>query len=161
MPTPAPSYAEQLLGLVQARLAAIQPGEDWWYRPGEVARDWKTFDEVQAFPFYGVIEGGLVPAGAQTQQGGALLEQTVTVVIWVNEDKVAWGTETKNRRTALLRACQDVARALSPLWTDTPEWLVGVGAPAIVTDEAALFAKPHAYAEVSVKFRYWAPRGGI
>lgn len=161
MTTPAAPRVEQLLTLVMARLAQLQAGPSAWYTPGEIGRDWKSQDEVRSFPFYGVIEGTNRPAEGATHSGGTLLEQTVIVVIWVNEDKIAWGTEPKNRRTAIVRACADVVRALSAAWDPGVDWLIGVFAPSIVTDEAALVAKPYAYAEVTVTFRYWSELGAI
>ncbi len=158
---PERSRAEQLLGLAAGKLAALKAGDDVWYTPGEIGRDWKQFDEVKAFPFYGVIEGGTAPVGDDTQDGGGVLEQTVIVVIWVHEDKIAWIQEEKNRRVALLRSCQDVVRAITQHWHNGPDWLMDVSRPSVITDEATLLAKPFAYGEVTVRFRYWADVGTI
>ena len=161
MTTPTPSRATQLLDRVVAQLVAIQPGAEYWYKPGEVARDWKNYDEVQGWPFYGVIEGRTAPAGIETQDGGGLMDQTVIVVIWLNEDKIVWGTELKSRRVALGRACADVVRALTAHWPNREDWLHDVSRPSIETDEAALVAKPFAYAEVTLTYRYWCPQGEL
>lgn len=160
-PTPLTPRCEQLLNLVVAMLTRIRAGSSAWYTPGEVARDWKGYEEVSSFPFYGVIEGPLRPITDGTHDGGALLEQTLTIVVWVNEDKIAWGLEPKNRRVALLRACADLVTALTSAWHAGPDWIIGMHHPSITTDEAAMVAKPYAYAEVSVTIQYWAALGQI
>jgi hypothetical protein len=162
MTTPAPSKAEQLLARAVAQLGAIKAGAEYWYTPGEVSRDWKNYDEVQGWPFYGVIEGRTAPAaGADTQDGGGLMEQTLIVVAWVNEDKIPWGAGGKSRRVAIQRAAADVVRALTARWPHRDEWLHDVSRPSIETDEAALVAKPYAYAEVTLTYRYWCMVGEI
>ena len=45
--------SEQLLAAVESRLKGIKSGTTYWSTPGEVERDWKNFDEVKSFPFYG------------------------------------------------------------------------------------------------------------
>src|SRR2546422_422684 len=92
---------EQLLAAVQARLAAIAAGATYWYTPAEVARDWKNFDQVAGFPFYGVIEGEEVTEPLAYKEIAARLR--VIIVGWVRDEQ--------SRRVVLNRAVGDVQRA--------------------------------------------------
>jgi YHS domain-containing protein len=141
---------EQILDRVRARLAAIVTGDTYFYSPGETARDWKNWDEVKSFPFYGVIEGRRGrPIDTFTKVEAQL---TVTIVGWIKHDA--------NRRVVLNRAIADVIRAVytDETWgglaliTDVPE---------IVTDEAAVVAKPHAYFEITLRIDYMLDRTAV
>lgn len=141
---------EQLLQAIATRLAAIVAGADYFYTPGEVSRDWKNFDEVRGFPFYGVIEGELT----RTEDTYSTIDVTlpVTIVGWVNGDKMR-----VNRRMALNRAVADVIRAI---YTD--EAWNGLALITKVlrrtTDEAAVVAAPHAYFELALQIEYQLDR---
>lgn len=138
---------EQILAAIEARLKGIVKGDTFFYTPGEVARDWKNFDEVRSFPFYGVIEGELKrPEDTFTTVDVTL---PVTIVGWVKSDQ--------NRRIVLNRAAADVIRAI---YTDE-SW----GGLALITkvlsratDEAAAVAKPHAYFELALQIEYQLDR---
>jgi hypothetical protein len=138
---------EQILARVAERLSAIQAGATYFYTPGEVARDWKNWDEVRSWPFYGVIEGEL--SRAETTMTTVEVTLPVTIVGWVRSDDA--------RRTVLNRACADVIRAI---YTDE-SW----GGLALITkvtrratDEAALVAKPHGYFELMLEILYHLDR---
>lgn len=138
---------EQILAKIKTRLSAIAAGATYFYTPGEVSRDWKNWDEVRGFPFYGVIEGELQrPADTFTTVDVIL---PVTIVGWVKSDQ--------DRRIVLNRAAADVIRAL---YTDET-W----GGLALITkvlrrptDEAAVVAKPHAYFELALQIEYQLDR---
>jgi len=141
---------EQILAAIEARLKGLAKGSTYFYTPGEVARDWKNFDEVRAFPFYGVIEGEL----KRTEDTFTTVDVTlpVTIVGWVKSDQ--------DRRVVLNRAAADVIRAI---YTDET-W----GGLALITkvlsratDEAAAAAKPHAYFELALQIEYQLDRTAV
>lgn len=141
---------EQILAKVAARLKSLTAGATYFYTPGEVARDWKNWDEINAFPFYGVIEGRRVrPADTFTTIDARL---TVTIVGWVKHDAL--------RRTVLNRAVADVIRAC---YTDE-SWdglALITTVTEIVTDEAAVVAKPHAYFEITLQIESHLDRTAV
>ena len=141
---------EQILAKIAARLAGITKGEVYFYTPGEVARDWKNWDQVNAFPFYGVIEGRrTLPIDTFTTIAAQL---TVTIVGWVKSDA--------HRRIELNRAIADVIRACyaDESWSGLA---LITKVPEIVTDEAAAAAKPHAYFEGTLQIEYQLDRGTV
>lgn len=134
---------EQILAAVKTRLSLITNGSTYFYTPGEVLRDWKNFDEVKGFPFYGVIEGELKREEATFSNVEVTLP--ATIVGWVKHDT--------DRRSVLNKAVADVIRAI---YTDET-W----GGLALITkvvsratDEAAIAAKPFAYFELSIQIEY-------
>lgn len=138
---------EQILTKIQARLAGLTSGATYFYTPGEVLRDWKNWDEVRSFPFYGVIEGRRTrPIDTFTAVAAQL---TVTIVGWIKSES--------NRRSVLNRAIADVIRAVyvDESW-DALALITKV--PEIVTDEAAVVAKPHAYFELTLEIEYQLDR---
>jgi hypothetical protein len=151
MPPTEEPIREQILAEVAARYAALKANGVFWFTPGEVGRDWKNFDEVQAFPFYGVIEGQATPQEEASQED-ELHGLDVTTVIWVRDDEA--------RRTVLNRAIADVVRAaeLDDTWDGLA---VRTELLRIITDEAALVAKPFAYAEVTHRVDYYRPPGSV
>lgn len=141
---------EQILAKVAARLNAITTGATYFYTPGEVARDWKNWDEVKSFPFYGVIEGRRARTIDTYTKIDAQL--TVTIVGWVRHDA--------QRRTVLNRAIADVIRAI---YTDE-SWdnlALITKVTEIATDEAAVVAKPHAYFEITLAIEYQLDRTAV
>jgi len=138
---------EQILAKIATRLKMLDAGVTYFYTPGEVARDWKNWDEVTTFPFYGVIEGRRArPIDTYTT---VTAELTVTIVGWVKHDQ--------ERRTVLNRAIADVIRAV---YTDE-SWgglALITKVAEIVTDEAAVVAKPHAYFELTLAIDYTVDR---
>lgn len=138
---------EQILAKVKTRLAALTAGSTYFYTPGEVSRDWKNWDEVKSFPFYGVIEGRRVRQIDTFTKIDAQL--TVTIVGWVRSDS--------DRRTVLNRAIADVIRSVyaDETW-DSLALITKVNE--IVTDEAAVVAKPHAYFEITLQIDYQLDR---
>ena len=141
---------EQILAALEARLKAIVTGATYFYTPGEVARDWKNFDEVKSFPFYGIIEGELRRTEDTYTKVDVILP--VTIVGWVNGDKMA-----VNRRIALNRCAADVIRAI---YADEE-----YGGLALITkvvrrstDEAFMVSKPHAYFELALSIEYQIDR---
>ena len=144
---PAEPIDEQILGKVAARLGAITAGATYFYTPGEVARDWKNWDEVRSFPFYGIIEGEL----SRKEDTYTMVDVILPVTI------VGWVKHESTRRSALNRAAADVIRAI---YTDET-W----GGLALITkvlrrstDEAAVVAKPHAYFELALQIEYQLAR---
>lgn len=147
---PSEPITEQLIDAIVARLQGITAGADYWYTPGEVARDWKNYPEVRGFPFYGVIDG--------EQRGEDLtnveIEETFFVTI------VGWIKDTTDRRQAVRRALADVTKALHS--DDTFGGLAQrMLAPGSVSDEAALVAKPFAYFELTVPIVYDRARTAV
>lgn len=141
---------EQILAKIDARLKALVAGATYFYTPGDVARDWKNWDEVKGFPFYGVIEGRRArPIDTFTMVTARL---AVTIVGWVKSDA--------QRRIVLNRAIADVVRACyaDESW-DGLALITTV--TEIVTDEAAVVAKPHAYFEVTLQIEYQVLRGAV
>lgn len=141
---------EQILQRIETRLKALTAGVSYFFTPGDVSRDWKNFDEVRAFPFYGVIEGELQRA----EDTYTMIDVTlpVTIVGWVNGD-----TMRLNRRIAINRAAADLIRAI---YTDET-W----GGLALITkvlrrptDEAAVVARPHGYFELALQIEYQLDR---
>lgn len=144
---PSEPIDEQILAAIETRLKGIVKGDTYFYTPGEVARDWKNFDEVRSFPFYGVIEGELKRTEDTFTKVDAVLP--VTIVGWVKSDQ--------DRRIVLNRAAADVIRAI---YADE-SW----GGLALITkvlsratDEAAAVAKPHAYFEMALQIEYHLDR---
>jgi hypothetical protein len=141
---------EQILAKVAARLSGFVAGDTYFYTPGEVGRDWKNWDEVKSFPFYGVIEG----RRARTIDTFTKIEAQLSVII------MGWVKHDANRRVVLNRAIADVIRAVytDETWgglaliTDVPE---------IATDEAAVVAKPHAYFELTLRIDYLLDRTAV
>lgn len=144
---------EQILAKIATRLAALVDGATYFFKPGEVARDWKNFDEVKSFPFYGVIEGTRV----RTEDTYTKVETALTahIVGWVNGDKMG-----VPRRIAVNRAIADVVRAIytDETW-DGLALLTKV--PEIATDEAAAAAKPYAYFEMKLAIDYQLDRTAV
>lgn len=144
---------EQILAKIATRLGAIVSGATYFYTPGEVARDWKNWDEVKRFPFYGVIEGARV----RTEDTYTKVETTLTahIVGWVNGDKMG-----VSRRIAVNRAIADVIRAI---YTDE-SWdglVLITQVPEIATDEAAVAANPYAYFEIKLSIDYQLDRTAV
>lgn len=147
---PADPIDEQILQKITARLKAMVAGETYFYTPGEVARDWKNWDQVESFPFYGVIEGSRVRTIDTFTTIDAQL--TATIVGWVRHDA--------ERRIVLNRAIADVIRAL---YTDE-SWdglALITKVTEIKTDEAAVVAKPHAYFELTLEIDYHLDRTAV
>lgn len=144
---------EQILAKIATRLAAIVTGATFFFTPGEVARDWKNWDEVKSFPFYGVIEGTRV----RTEDTYTKVETNLTahIVGWVNGDKMGL-----SRRIAVNRAIADVVRAIyaDESW-DGLALITTV--PEIATDEAAVAAKPYAYFEMKLSIDYQLDRTAV
>lgn len=141
---------EQILDKIATRLKALVAGTLYFYTPGEVARDWKNWDEITSFPFYGVIEGRRArPIDTYTKIDAEL---TVTIVGWVKHEA--------QRRTVLNRAVADVIRAVyvDESW-DGLALITKV--TEIVTDEAAVVAKPHAYCEITLQIEYQLDRTAV
>lgn len=139
---------EQILTAIETRLKAIVTGATYFYTPGEVARDWKNWDEARSFPFYGIIEGEIQRQEDTYTTIDVILP--VTIVGWVKHDAA--------RRQHVNRAAADVIRAI---YTDET-W----GGLALITkvlrrptDEASLVAKPHAYFELALQIEYQLERG--
>ena len=134
---------EQILAAIKTRLAALTTGATYFYTPGEVLRDWKNFDEVKAFPFYGIIEGEL------KREEGTFSKVAVTLPVTI----VGWVRHETDRRSVMNKAAADVIRSI---YTDET-W----GGLALITkvlgratDEAAVAAKPYAYFEISLQIEY-------
>jgi len=138
---------EQILAKIAARLAGITSGATYFYKPGEVSRDWKNWDEAKGFPFYGVIEGELKRQEDTYTMVDVVLP--VTIVGWVKSDA--------DRRIVLNRSAADVIRAV---YTD--ETWDGLALITKVlrrsTDEAFAIAKPHAYFEIALQVEYQLAR---
>lgn len=138
---------EQILQKIETRLKAIDAGATYFYTPGEVARDWKNWDEINACPFYGVIEGRRErPIDTYTTIEARM---TVTIVGWVKHDA--------QRRIVLNRAIADVIRSV---YVDE-SWgglALITKVTEIITDEAAVVAKPHAYFELTLAIDYQLDR---
>lgn len=138
---------EQILQAIKTRLSGIAKGATYFFTPGEVSRDWKNFDEVKTFPFYGIIEGTLVRA-----------ESTyTTVMVTLPVIIVGWVRHETDRRSVLNRAVADLIRAI---YIDET-W----GGLALITkvtsrisDEATVSAKPHAYFELNLQIEYQIDR---
>lgn len=144
---PADPKDEQILQAIEARLKAIVQGATFFYTPGEVFRDWKNWDEVRSFPYYGIIEGELQRQEDTFTKVDVILP--VTIVGWVRHDTT--------RRVVLNRASADVIRAIY----QDESW----GGLALITkvlrrptDEAAAISKPHAYFELSLQIEYQLDR---
>ncbi len=141
---------EQILAAIDARLKAIVKGDTYFFTPGEVSRDWKNFDEVKSFPFYGIIEGELQRKEDTYLKVDVVLP--VTIVGWVNGDK-----QGLNRRIALNRCAADVIRAIyvDEEWSGLALITKVLRRP---TDEAFAYAKPHAYFELALQIEYQLDR---
>ena len=147
---PAEPIAEQILDAVVTRLSGITANSTYWFTPGEVERDWKNFNEVRAFPYYGVIEGQQQPARKSYTQ----VEEVLSVII------IGWIKDTENRRRAVRRAIGDVKKAI---FTDDT-WgglALATDPPSVETDEASLVAKPYAYFELTAPIRYLRAEGAV
>lgn len=146
---------EQLLAKVRDRLAAIAAGATYWFTPGEVARDYKHYEECQDLakdkPFYGVIEGDETKSGFTYPN----IQAELKVVI------VGWVVDEAARRIAVNRAIGDVLRAC---FSDE-KWdalaLETKDAVTIRTDEATWAAKPYAYFEVELTIVYVHARTAV
>jgi len=141
------SIREQLLAAIETRLKGIVKGATYHYTPGEVLRDWKNYDEVTGFPFYGIIE---VEEDSEAFTYTNLQAQLrVTIVGWVNGDKMEQG----KRRLALNRAIADVRRAVM----SEESWgglALVTRIPRTTTDEATWTARPFAYFEMTVEIDF-------
>ncbi len=141
---------EQILQKIEARLKAIVAGAAYFYTPMDVGRDWKNWDEARGFPCYGVIEGRRArPIDTFTKIDAQL---TVIIIGWVKHDS--------ERRIHLNRAIADVVRAV---YTDE-SWgglALITKVTEIVTDEAAVVAKPHAYFELTLAIEYQLDRTAV
>ncbi len=149
MPPSAEPIREQILAAVAVRLAAITAGSTYWATPGEVGRDWKNFDEPKGYPFYGVIEGVEEPDGEDNVDVHEVF--TVLVIGWVKGE---------DRRTLVNRAIGDIKTAIytDETWSALAIW---TEAPSVVTDEAALVAKPFGYFELTMKVHYDRARAAV
>ncbi len=134
---------DQLVSGIVQRLQSLKAGDAYWYDAEDVGTDWRNFDEVKGRRYYGVIEG---PSTARRDAFPQVVEeQTFIIVVWIKD--------ADNRRQVLRRTVADLKRVLGldPTWgglaqqTDPPD---------VVTDEAALVAVPHAYAELTLRVRY-------
>ena len=147
---PAEPIREQILAAVHTRLSGLTANGTYWYTPGEVARDCKNFDEPRGFPFYGVIEGQEAPDGEDNDD----VHEVLTVIV------VGWIKNQENRRIVLNRAIGDVKKAIftDETWGDLAIW---TEAPTVITDEAALVAKPFGYFELTMQIHYDRTRATV
>ena len=149
MPPAAEPIREQIIAAIVTRLEGITAGSDFWYTPGEVSRDWKSYQEVLGFPFYGVIDGD----ESTQEQTNCEVTETFNVIIvgWLKDD---------NRRRAVNRAIADLKVAIFSTVISASGHTLGVTevvrslAPSTVTDEAALVAKPFGYFEFRLPVEY-------
>jgi hypothetical protein len=144
---PSDPIDEQILAQIQARLQAMVSGDLYFYSPGEVSRDWSNWDEVKSFPFYGVIEG------RRTRSIDTYTTVTATLTVTI----VGWVRHETERRIALNRAVADVIRAVyqDESWSGLA---LITAVTEIVTDEAAVAAKPYAYFELTLAIDYQLDR---
>jgi hypothetical protein len=141
---------EQIAQAIVQRLRSLTAGTTYWYTPGEVERDWRMYDEVRRWPWYGVLDGELVRA--QGTYRDVSVTASYTIAVWVRAEK--------DRRTVLARCCADIIRAV---YTDET-WgglAMRTRVTRRVTDDGAAVARPYAYAEVQLEVDYYLPTGGV
>ena len=147
---------EQILAKIAARLKAITAGTIYFYTPGEVARDWKNWEELTSFPFYGVIEG----------KRDRLIDTFTKIDVALTVTIVGWVKSEADRRTVLNRAIADVIQAIYAAngGVEGESWgglALITNVTQIVTDEAAVVAKPHAYFEITLSIQYQLDRTAV
>lgn len=153
MTAPADSTAERLLVAIQTRLAGIEAGTSYFFTPSEVTRDWVGFHEAKGYPTYCVIEGQREPYELEQLTMGTCGSRLGLYIVGLISDDTA-------RRTTLNRCIADVCRALftDQTFGGLALWL---RQPTIKTDEAALFAKPFAYFELTTAAYYVHAPGDV
>lgn len=147
------SREEQIVSAMVARYRAITAGTTYWYTPSTVLRDWRTAEELTAYPAYSVIEGELqrTPLTLTTDR----ITLPVTVVGWVHGERLQ-----VSRRVALTRCVADLLRATYQDETWGGLALVTRVARR-VTDEGALVTQPLGYLELELQVLYVLPRGEV
>ncbi len=148
---PTEPIREQLIAAIEARLKAITAGATYFFTPCEVGRDWKNFNELPNLapkrPYYAVLDGRETrPPSTFTQIKATF---SPTIIGWVKHDT--------DRRKHVNEAIADVIRSI---YTDE-EWAglaLVTNVTEIITDEAALVAKPYAYFEVTLQIEYMVDR---
>lgn len=140
---PVESLREQIVARVFSRISSITSGGTYFFTP-EVARDWKSFEDIRRSPSYGIVEGTETsPSKTFTHVKSAL---KIMIVGWLKSTSLA-------RRTELNRAIADVRRAV---YTDE-SW----GGLALVThlrevrvDDAPVVGQPFGFFEIELEIEY-------